>query len=64
MMCCLCGRTAAEVELMMPGLDGCICNECAEQAYLISKEYLKKKDLAQDIDLKKIPKPQEINDYL
>ena len=27
----------------MPGRDGCICDECAEQAYLLSEEYLHKK---------------------
>ena len=30
----------------MPGRDGCICDECAEQAYLLSEEYLHKKKKA------------------
>ena len=40
--CCLCGRTEDEVALMMPGLNGCICNECAEQANEIAHQFLQK----------------------
>ena len=70
--CSFCGRPQSEVMLLMPGMDGCICNECAEQAYLMINEYLgvdsknKKKapaggtgKLAEDT-----PKPQEIKAYL
>ena len=41
--CSFCGRGENEVRLLMPGRDGCICDECAEQAYLLSEEYLHKK---------------------
>ena len=30
--CSFCGRSDREVELMLPGMNGCICNDCAERA--------------------------------
>ena len=66
--CSFCGRYDNEVELLMPGTDGCICNECAEQANNIAIEFLNKKKGSSvkdiDIDLNDIPKPQEIRAYL
>ena len=66
--CSFCGRYDNEVELLMPGTDGCICNECAEQANNIAIEFLNKKkgSSVKDIyiDLNDIPKPQEIMAYL
>ncbi len=64
--CSFCGRGANEVKLMMPGLNGCICNECAEQAYLLAKEYVEKQDAAGagELNLDELPKPKEINEYL
>lgn len=66
LFCSFCGRSASEVELMMPGLDGNICNDCAEQANLLSNEYLKKESTKKPkkINLKEVPKPKEINDFL
>ena len=65
--CSFCGRYDNEVELLMPGTDGCICNECAEQANNIAIEFLNKKKGSSvkdiDIDLNDIPKPQEIMAY-
>ena len=62
--CSFCGRSSREVELLMPGLNGCICNECAAQAYKISKEYLSHNHEVDDIDFESVPKPTEIKDYL
>lgn len=66
MHCSFCGRSASEVELLMPGAEGCICNDCAEHANDIANEYLKKgkESNAKDIALSEIPKPQEIMSYL
>ncbi|MBQ9585002.1 MAG: ATP-dependent Clp protease ATP-binding subunit ClpX [Muribaculaceae bacterium] len=66
MRCDFCGRSQREVELLIPGLNGFICNECAEKANEISKEYLGKMEesLLSDLDLKSLPKPQEIKEYL
>ena len=66
MHCSFCGRSSREVQLLMPGLDGCICNECAEQAHLLAKEYLEDKSKKQGSTFKltEIPKPHEIKAYL
>ena len=56
------------MDLIMPGLNGCICNDCAEQANELAHEYLAKsrKTAANAVSesLKDIPTPKEINDYL
>ena len=64
--CSFCGRSDREVELMLPGMNGCICNECAERAVELSREYLEKISTAKltDLDLDTLPKPEEIKAYL
>ena len=66
-VCSFCGRSDKEVKLLMTGLTGYICNECAVQAYEIVKTAglagAAKKD-APKLDLKKVPKPTEIKAYL
>ena len=64
--CSFCGRSDREVELMLPGMNGCICNECAERAVELSHEYLQKMHLSRltDLDMDTLPKPEEIKAYL
>lgn len=65
--CSFCGRGENEVRLLMPGRDGCICDECAEQAYLLSEEYLhkkRKKNSKWSISREELPKPEEIKGFL
>lgn len=64
--CSFCGRGESEVRLLMPGLNGCICDECAERAHEISVEYLDKQMQmsVKDLDMKTLPKPHEIKKYL
>ena len=64
--CSFCGRVEGEVELLLPGLNGCICNECAERAVELSREYLHtyQKQRAAEIKLNELPKPDEIKDFL
>ena len=66
MHCSFCGRSAKEVELLMPGMDGCICNDCAEQAHLLANEYLAKhtSSSTESLALDEIPKPHDIKAYL
>ena len=65
--CSFCGRSEREVKLLITGLNGYICEDCAQQAYRIVQEHLptlggsatpakEKKE--------KIPKPKEIKAYL
>ena len=64
--CSFCGRVEGEVELLLPGLNGCICNECAERAVELSRKYLHtyQKQRAAEIKLNELPKPDEIKDFL
>ncbi len=64
LFCSFCGRASKDVELIMPGLNGCICNECAEQANNIAAEYLHKAKPVAEFNLQSIPKPKEITDFL
>ena len=64
--CNFCGRTDKEVRLLITGIHGYICDECAQQAYQIVQENMKenKKAAKGKSQPKKTPKPQEIKDYL
>lgn len=76
--CCICGRSEYQVGTLLKGSNGAICSDCTVQAYKIilnqakhdgTEDELKKEvgDIpANDfsLDLNKVPKPQEIKDYL
>ena len=66
MYCSFCGRSDREVELLLPGMNGCICNDCAERAVELSREYFGKMASATmtDLDMDSLPKPDEIKAYL
>lgn len=66
MHCSFCGRSASEVELLMPGMEGCICSDCAEHANELAQEYLNKASVStvSDIELDELPKPKDIMSYL
>ena len=68
--CCnFCGRGEREVELLITGINGFICETCARQAYEIavmqgaSKESSDRQKES-TFKLKKVPKPREIKAYL
>lgn len=60
--CSFCGRREDEVNLLIYGIDGYICDDCAEQANKIIKEA--KQSKRKDVELKNLPKPKEIKEYL
>ena len=66
--CNFCGRSEKEVKLLISGIDGNICEDCAKQAYQIVQEHLMSKvpDARRDAQKRKasVPKPVEIKDYL
>ena len=66
--CSFCGRSEKEVPLLITGISGFICNDCAEAAYSIVKETMKstgrKNDSMFDLQLDQLPKPAEIKEYL
>ena len=65
--CNFCGRSEREVKLLITGVDGCICEDCAVQAYQVATANgygpeARHKD--SKFNLKRIPKPKEIKEYL
>lgn len=65
--CSFCGRTENEVRLLITGLTGYICEDCAQQAYNIVVEsgvLSTHTPELKDIDMEKVPKPTEIKAYL
>ncbi len=65
--CSFCGRPDTEVGMLIAGISGYICNECAEQAHDIARETMrksKKGSKAGDLDMSELPKPQEIKTFL
>ena len=64
--CSFCGRSEKEVQLLLSGINGFICNECAMQAYHIVQENTVGKSSvdSSSYDLTDIPKPKQIKEYL
>lgn len=61
--CSFCGRSRNEVDLLIAGTDGFICDECAAQAFEIVKEEMKSKSTL-NLDKIEIKKPKEIKAFL
>ena len=65
--CNFCGRSERDVKLLISGVSGFICEDCARQAYQIVQESglssVKESDNGK-FKLKDVPKPREIKDYL
>ena len=66
--CSFCGRPEKDVQLLLTGLNGYICDECAQQANkIILQSGVLKNDLSEENslpDMKNVPKPKEIKAYL
>lgn len=67
-VCSFCGRSEKDVKLLITGLTGYICEDCAAQAYEIVKStgVLDEGPRRQNKKFKpkRVPKPQEIKEYL
>ena len=65
-VCSFCGRGENEVKLLITGVDGYICESCAQQAYDIveSTGVLHQNDADAKFALKEVPKPMDIKEYL
>ena len=59
--CSFCGRSSKEVNLLITGLTGCICSDCAREANKVVLENQKSKEKFDRTDL---PKPKDIKAYL
>ena len=63
--CSFCGRNEKQVRLLITGMNGFICDECVQQAYLIlQREDYESEKSKKPFKLKKVPKPKEIKEYL
>ncbi|MBR3433211.1 MAG: ATP-dependent Clp protease ATP-binding subunit ClpX [Bacteroidaceae bacterium] len=64
--CSFCGRSEKDVPLLLTGINGYICSDCAMQAYQIVQENigLRTSGSAGGFGLKDIPKPRQIKEYL
>ena len=69
-VCSFCGRGEDEVRLLITGMNGFICENCAQQAYQIAQSAgaldADEEEHAADtgFNVKKVPKPKEIKKYL
>ena len=61
--CSFCGREKKEVNLLIAGIDGHICDRCADQAHSIIQEEIKK-DSSFDLKDVKLLKPKEVKEFL
>ncbi len=61
--CSFCGREKKEVNLLIAGIEGHICDRCAEQAYSIIQEEIKK-DSAFDLAGIQLLKPKQIKEFV
>ena len=64
--CSFCGRPEKEVPLLLAGINGFICSDCAMQAYRIVQDNLggKTSGPSNIFGLNDIPKPKQIKEYL
>ena len=63
--CSFCGRAENEVSLLITGINGCICSDCAEQAHEIVEANMAEKSKAESgFDLDKLPVPRQIKEHL
>ena len=66
--CSFCGRSEKDVKLLITGLDGYICEDCAQQAYKIVTQTGALADEENTgsvaFKVKEVPKPKEIKQYL
>ena len=68
--CSFCGKTQEQVKKLIAGPDVYICDECVELCNeILDEEFLENKEKPEEAevketDLKKVPKPHEIKQYL
>ena len=64
--CNFCGRGRSEVNLLISGINGFICDQCAEQAKMILDEAMarNRKDDIDNLDFESLPRPSEIKEFL
>ena len=62
--CTFCGRNSKDLNLLINGISGAICDDCVQQAYEIVKEQTVSKKNPLGITQKDLPKPKDIKIFL
>lgn len=62
--CSFCGRKRKEVEILISGNEGFICENCIEQAHAIVVENAKKEGFSPADSMEDLKKPKEIKEHL
>ena len=64
--CNFCGRGRSEVNLLISGINGFICDQCAEQAKMILDEAMarNRRDEIDNLEFASLPRPSEIKEFL
>lgn len=64
-ICSFCGRSENDVNLLISGISGYICDMCSEQAHEIVNETFKSSGKSTlDISFSSLPKPKQIKEFL
>ena len=63
-VCTFCGRSSRDVNMLINGISGAICDECAQQAYEIVKEQQPARKSSLGLDRAELPKPEDIKNFL
>ena len=61
--CAFCGRDENEVRMLISGLNAYICDDCANQAHMITMDNAAQGKQS-GFNIKKLPKPKEIKEFL
>ena len=61
--CSFCGRAGRDVRLLINGINGAICDDCAQQAYELVKEKFAEASPF-TMDLSELPTPEDIKLFL
>lgn len=63
-VCTFCGRPSRDVNMLINGISGAICDECTRQAYDIVKEQMETKKSSFGLRKDDLPKPEDIKKFL
>lgn len=59
--CSFCGRSNNEVNMLITGINGCICDDCAQEA---NKVVMENRKSTNKFEIGTLPTPKEIKEYL
>ncbi|MDR3141536.1 MAG: ATP-dependent Clp protease ATP-binding subunit ClpX [Tannerellaceae bacterium] len=62
--CTFCGRSSRDVNMLINGISGAICDDCVQQAYEIVQEQMPAHRSSFGLNQKELPKPEDIKTFL